>query len=780
MNKPKIELLDKPNLKETYMVIKSWLILIALLVFGNLNIDACTVGVASGKATSDGRPMLWKSRDFKEFPNIMYYTKTDQYNYVSNITPEWGYNESYYGANEKGFAIANTYITDFPKGVSGFENGTLMSYALANCITVHDFIDILDSTNAIGRSTRAVFGVIDAKGGALIIEANADKYWKYDANNVKTAPNGFIVRANFALGIGGTSGIERYERSTLLINDYYKSNNLNVRSILQGQIRDVPNSKQESVLLQNNPPVLYDCSGKICNPNTLSASVIQGVKDNEPSHLITVWAMLGHPLSSITVPYWPVGDTPKSSSSLDEDGLYKTSYNLRKYIFDSPSQAYMIRTAKAIELNKNLLKVENSILIEADNLLEKWRKDAPITNDMLKAEEQFVNKALKSISHINDSINCINKPSSNRFIQLNDFSDEGLHNGTRTINIVLPSDYENSKESCRVLYVFDGESVSSNAIEPDNPGKIISFYDSLYNDGLIHPTIFVGIQNNGTRFSELTPTLGRYSQGRAGELESFYKFISQVLKPYVDANYRTLPKPEFTGIIGHSLGGLASGYLVHEHPETFGMAGCMSPSFWWDDRMMLSEFAETFKYTKPRIWIMSADVNLTGMWDVAHYAAKTLLNNGWLEGENLAFHHVYGGEHNMITAGMQMRDMLYFLLRKKKPELIKTKIATLMSDEIESPFRLNVSDSIYLYLELNQTNRFSSNAISPKIEIADTNIVSIGDSILGLVYAKTVGVTKVSVSYKGFTSEMKVAVDGVIYRSSSLKDIQYDHDSPNN
>lgn len=380
-----------------------FIISIALLVFGYLNVDACTLGVASGKATSDGRPMLWKSRDFKELPNIMHYTESNQHNYVSNITPEWGYDQSYYGANNKGFAIANTYITDFPLGESGFNNGTFMSYALANCITVNDFIDLLDSTNIEGRSTRAIFGVIDAKGGAIVVEVNANRYWKYDVNDSITAPNGFIIRSNFALGIGGYKGRERYERSTHLIGEYYDNKTLNVKSVLQGQIRDLPNFRGESVLLQENPPEWYNCSGKICNPNTLSATVIQGVKDNEPSYLTTVWAMLGHPLSSIAIPYWPVGDTPQSSSSTANDGLYKISYNLRSYVFDSPSQGNMIRTAKTIKLNKELLKVENDILIEANKYLAIWRKGEALTYKMLNAEEQFANKVYNTLAHIIDT-----------------------------------------------------------------------------------------------------------------------------------------------------------------------------------------------------------------------------------------------------------------------------------------------------------------------------------------------------------------------------------------
>ena len=35
--------------------------------------EGCTVGVASGRATPDGRPLLWKTRDGSAMNNEVYY-----------------------------------------------------------------------------------------------------------------------------------------------------------------------------------------------------------------------------------------------------------------------------------------------------------------------------------------------------------------------------------------------------------------------------------------------------------------------------------------------------------------------------------------------------------------------------------------------------------------------------------------------------------------------------------------------------------------------------------
>lgn len=99
-----------------------------LLVINCSLVKPCTIGVAIGKATSDGRPLLWKTRNYEIKNNIIFYTQTDKYNFISNVTPEYGFSKSWFGANEMGFATVNTYIEDYPDGKNGQENGDLLGY----------------------------------------------------------------------------------------------------------------------------------------------------------------------------------------------------------------------------------------------------------------------------------------------------------------------------------------------------------------------------------------------------------------------------------------------------------------------------------------------------------------------------------------------------------------------------------------------------------------------------------------------------------------------------
>jgi len=47
-----------------------------------------------------------------------------------------------------------------------------------------------------------------------------------------------------------------------------------------------------------------------------------------------------------------------------------------------------------------------------------------------------------------------------------------------------------------------------------------------------------------------------------GGLDSYTQYLADFLKPWIDNNYKTLPAPSFTAIMGASAGGLASFYAA--------------------------------------------------------------------------------------------------------------------------------------------------------------------------------------------------------------------------
>jgi len=153
--------------------------------------EECTIGVASGRVTPDGRPLVWKTRDMASHPNNeIYFNTNSRYSFVSVVNAGGTY--SWMGVNEKGFAILNSYLGDLSAGGSGLTNGLLMKTVLGVCATVADFQHFLDSTNVRGRKTQANFGVIDATGAAAIFETGGTFYRRFDANDPAQAPGGAL------------------------------------------------------------------------------------------------------------------------------------------------------------------------------------------------------------------------------------------------------------------------------------------------------------------------------------------------------------------------------------------------------------------------------------------------------------------------------------------------------------------------------------------------------------------------------------------------------------
>ena len=97
--------------------------------------------------------------------------------------------------------------------------------------------------------------------------------------------------------------------------------------------------------------------------------------------------------------------------------------------------------------------------------------------------------------------------------------------------------------------------------------------------GKIEEIIIVGINNTDNRTAEYSPLhLG----------EQYSAFMINTLKPFIDSTYRTMRKPEHTAVMGSSMGGIISFHLVWEYPQTFSMAGCLSPAFLIDDNEIIN------------------------------------------------------------------------------------------------------------------------------------------------------------------------------------------------
>ncbi len=135
---------------------------------------------------------------------------------------------------------------------------------------------------------------------------------------------------------------------------------------------------------------------------------------------------------------------------------------------------------------------------------------------------------------------------------------------------------ENVVKRYPVLYMHDGQ----NLFFPEeafggSDWQVDETMNTLDAMNIIDKVIVVGIFSRD-RMHEYTRD-GYHDYGR---------FIVEELKPFIDANYRTLPGPATTAVMGSSLGGVVSFYLGWQWPDVFGNAACMSSTFTYNDDLM--------------------------------------------------------------------------------------------------------------------------------------------------------------------------------------------------
>jgi enterochelin esterase-like enzyme len=116
-----------------------------------------------------------------------------------------------------------------------------------------------------------------------------------------------------------------------------------------------------------------------------------------------------------------------------------------------------------------------------------------------------------------------------------------------------------------------------------------------------------------------------------------------------------------TGIGGSSLGGLVSLYLGLKHPQIFGRVAALSPSVWWNQRVMDRIAADTPVEPQPRIWL---DIGTQEGPRIVHEVEEfrdILLQKGWQLGKDLQYQRIEGAEHNEAAWAQRVGPFLQFL-----------------------------------------------------------------------------------------------------------------------
>jgi hypothetical protein len=273
----------------------------------------CTSAVISGKATNDGRPLLWKHRDTGDTANKLVYSDGMLYDYVgvANLNDTTS-QQIWMGANERGFAIMNTASYNLNEGqvctVPDDQEGLFMRTVLEKCADIQEFEAFMDSTEG-QWGLAANFGVIDAKGGAAYYEKGYYDYTKYDANDPAVAPEGYLLRTNFSFSGTEDEGYG-FIRIGVTADLFAAQDDISVAFILNEATRNLRHGLMKNDLrrdhlakdLDDEKFVLFQ--DYVVRRSSASTQLIQGVKAGEDPQLTTLWTVLGWQPITLVTPVW--------------------------------------------------------------------------------------------------------------------------------------------------------------------------------------------------------------------------------------------------------------------------------------------------------------------------------------------------------------------------------------------------------------------------------------------------------------------------------------------
>jgi predicted alpha/beta superfamily hydrolase len=231
----------------------------------------------------------------------------------------------------------------------------------------------------------------------------------------------------------------------------------------------------------------------------------------------------------------------------------------------------------------------------------------------------------------------------------------------RTILVYLPPGYKpRGAQRYPVLYLQDGQNVFDKATSIGEEWHVDETAQSLIESGQIEPLIVVGIYNTGEhRVDEYAPT--KVAEKGGGNADKYGRMIVEEIKPLIDRKYKTLPSAASTGLGGSSLGGLLTMHLALKYPTVFNRLAVLSPSVWWDNRVIVREVESLPAKLPLRIWLDAGTGEGQEVLADARALRDALLAKGWVPDHDLRYVEAEGAEHNEQSWAARVGEVLKYL-----------------------------------------------------------------------------------------------------------------------
>lgn len=173
----------------------------------------------------------------------------------------------------------------------------------------------------------------------------------------------------------------------------------------------------------------------------------------------------------------------------------------------------------------------------------------------------------------------------------------------RDLTVYLPAGSDAGAGPYPLLILHDGQNLFDPArAHGGQTWRVAEAVDALVAGGRIPPLVVVGVDHGGdARAREYTPTPGR--EPGAGLVDRHARFLVDEVLPFLAAHYAIRTDFDALGLGGSSLGGLATLAVAMAAPRRFGKLIVMSPSVWWDRRVILRRLRRSPLDPRTRVWI---------------------------------------------------------------------------------------------------------------------------------------------------------------------------------
>lgn len=349
-----------------------YLLLSSLFALGS------TIGIATGKKTVDGRPLLFKNKDqTDDYPSDInyYHGGVENYSYVFQQNNGQDHTRARMGINSVGFGIVYSDSENLDGADIGPSGSQLTAIALKTCATISEFRNLLIDTNG-ARTAHNHFAVIDSTGQGSMFEVDGYSYIEIPiidsigvmANTAKYHPN------RGAAALGSTSP-EREARAIYLLSNC-SSDGLDYKYFVNEIIKDYCKTQEDE---DKMPVGQYLTNPVLSRYKTSAGCVIKGmINGDDPIYSNIMWIALSEPALTIAFPLFGnvnlVPNFIRSNSA--EDGMAGSSDRVRKLIYNYSSGRYSDRyadTYKLVPIREKNKEIQDSMFNSLDQNLNYWK-----------------------------------------------------------------------------------------------------------------------------------------------------------------------------------------------------------------------------------------------------------------------------------------------------------------------------------------------------------------------------------------------------------------------